>query len=491
MSQSYKLQAPLVAGFFLLLAIAASSVWLYFSANRLNEDVSRSSQVRSAGNLLLILTQDAETGQRGFLLTHNRDYLAPYNKGAAAVPLALTNLKNITARSPAETLIVARLRQLVGAKLAELSSTLVPATKGDFAGALAIVNNNTGNNFMNDIRTDVGKLDLEEQRSRDLALTSANKTNIILAVLVSVSVILIIVLALYAIRTTQRSTDGLIRAQHDLADVNRNLEGTVEARVGDLRLANEEIQRFAYIVSHDLRAPLVNVLGFTSELDAVRGDLKEFLVEVEARAPELVTSQRRELIETDVPEALGFIRASTNKMDRLINAILKLSREGRRTLRPEKIALAALVKAQSESLSQQLASKQAELSVEDDLPDLVSDRLAIEQIFGNLIENAVKYLAPDRAGTVLIKGRKEGAFLYYQIADNGRGIATKDRERIFELFRRSGEQDTQGEGIGLAYVRNLVRRLGGGVAVESEFGVGSTFTVTLPAVFTARATADF
>ena len=80
----------------------------------------------------------------------------------------------------------------------------------------------------------------------------------------------------------------------------------------------------------------------------------------------------------------------------------------------------------------------------------------------------------------------------YQIADNGRGIVAKNMERIFELFRRSGEQDTQGEGIGLAYVRNVVRRLGGAVAVVSEFGEGgATFTVTLPAAFTVRATAEF
>ena len=79
----------------------------------------------------------------------------------------------------------------------------------------------------------------------------------------------------------------------------------------------------------------------------------------------------------------------------------------------------------------------------------------------------------------------------YQIADNGRGIVAKNMERIFELFRRSGEQDTQGEGIGLAYVRNLVRRLGGSIVVDSELGVGSTFTVTLPAAFTMASTPDF
>ena len=129
------------------------------------------------------------------------------------------------------------------------------------------------------------------------------------------------------------------------------------------------------------------------------------------------------------------------------------------------------------------------MSVQEDLPGLVSDKLAIEQIFGNLIENAVKYLSPGRPGQIEVTGRVHGAYILYDIKDNGRGIEAKDFERIFELFRRSGEQDKPGEGIGLAYVRNLARRLGGNVAVKSKFGEGSTFTVTLPAVFSSKARA--
>ena len=289
-------------------------------------------------------------------------------------------------------------------------------------------------------------------------------------------------------RVTKR-TAALVATRDELRHTNANLEAIVEARVGDLRLANEEIQRFAYIVSHDLRAPLVNVLGFTSELDAARGDLETFLEDVERATPQLVTPDRRALIKQDLPEALGFIRASTAKMDRLINAILKLSREGRRKLMPETIDLAALVVAQSASLAQQLEAREATIEIDGELPPLVSDRLAVEQVFGNLIENAVKYLAPSRAGRIVVSGAKEGRELRYAIADNGRGIDEKDFERIFELFRRSGEQDTRGEGIGLAYVRNLARRLGGDVSVTSILGEGSTFIVVLPATFQERAAA--
>ena len=285
-------------------------------------------------------------------------------------------------------------------------------------------------------------------------------------------------------------TATLVEAQKELRDTNRNLEAIVERRVGELKAANEEIQRFAYIVSHDLRAPLVNVLGFSSELDSLRSDLGAFLDDVERTAPALVTPERREAIEKELPEALGFIRSSTQKMDRLINAILKLSREGRRKLTAEPIDVAALIETVGATLSKQLSAKDATLVVEGPLPALVSDRLAVEQIFGNLIENAVKYLSPDRPGRIVVVGQADGRNLRFDVVDNGRGIDTKDYERVFDLFRRAGEQNTPGEGIGLAYVRNLTRRLGGTVGVQSEFGRGSTFSVTLPSTFRSQPATD-
>jgi signal transduction histidine kinase len=250
-------------------------------------------------------------------------------------------------------------------------------------------------------------------------------------------------------------------------------------RVADLDAANEEIQRFAYIVSHDLRAPLVNIMGFTSELENAQGEIEKFYRAVAQAQPALVTREARDAVESDLAESLGFIRSSTVKMDKLINAILKLSREGRRVLVPEHIGMHQLLDAQRHSLAHQLNERDAEFIVEA-VPDLTSDRLAVEQVFGNLIDNAVKYLAPGRPGRIVVRGRDLGPSVRYEIEDNGRGIDEKDYERIFDLFRRSGMQDQQGEGIGLAHVRALVRRLGGTISVSSRLGEGSTFTVTLP-----------
>jgi signal transduction histidine kinase len=249
--------------------------------------------------------------------------------------------------------------------------------------------------------------------------------------------------------------------------------------VSELDAANDEIQRFAYIVSHDLRAPLVNVMGFTSELENAQAEIEKFYKSVSEKQPDLVTPEARAAIETDLVEAIGFIRSSTVKMDKLINAILKLSREGRRVLAPEPISMNQLLEAQRHSLTHQLQEREADLVIET-VPDLISDRLAVEQVFGNLIENAVKYLEPGRPGRIVVRGRDLGLSVRYEVEDNGRGIDEKDFERIFDLFRRSGAQDQQGEGIGLAHVRALVRRLGGTISVASRLGEGSTFTVTLP-----------
>jgi signal transduction histidine kinase len=272
---------------------------------------------------------------------------------------------------------------------------------------------------------------------------------------------------------------------------------SLRERETDLREANEESQRFAYIVSHDLRSPLVNIMGFTTELETLRQDVFARLHAARQGAVRSVAvpalagpapaipggaagddAGDAELAQ-DFDEAIGFIKTSIGKMDRLINAILRLSREGRREFKPERVDMEALAVSIRDSLAHQAAAADAEVVV-GKLPAVMSDRLGLEQIFSNLVDNAIKYLRRGVPGRVAIEGRATAAGLVYEVSDNGRGIDPKDRERVFDLFRRSGVQDRPGEGIGLAHVRALVRRLGGTITLTSEPGRGSTFTITLP-----------
>ena len=244
-------------------------------------------------------------------------------------------------------------------------------------------------------------------------------------------------------------------------------------------------QRFAYIVTHDLRAPLVNIMGFTSELEeSLKAIQSAFRSSDSASAvcqndgpPE----EARTAVLEDLPEAIGFIKSSIRKMDGLINAILKLSREGRRVLTPETLRLDALLKSAAANLRHQVAEAGGEVKIEAKVPPVISDRLALEQIFGNLLDNAVKYRVPQRPLRILVRASESlGQRIIVEIEDNGRGIAKTDHERVFELFRRSGDQNLPGEGIGLAHVRTMIRNLGGDITLASELGQGTTMKLNLP-----------
>jgi signal transduction histidine kinase len=281
-------------------------------------------------------------------------------------------------------------------------------------------------------------------------------------------------------------------AQNELAGTNANLERIVAFRTADLTEANEEIQRFAYIVSHDLRSPLVNIMGFTSELEALRKDILEQVRQLSAELARIKTQSveadgsegaAEELaidqLGHDFDEAIRFIKSSTAGMDRLINAVLRLSREGRRQFAPQVLDMNRLAASVLQTVAHRAAEQGATLSA-NDLPPVESDRLALEQVFANLVDNALKYGRPEEPLQVEITGRVTPSHVIYEVRDTGRGIDPKDHQRVFELFRRSGPQDRPGEGIGLAHVRALVRRLGGSIGLSSELGKGSIFTVTLP-----------
>ena len=193
--------------------------------------------------------------------------------------------------------------------------------------------------------------------------------------------------------------------------------------------------------------------------------------------PELEGEDQR--LSQDFSEALGFIKSSIDKMDRLITAILNLTREGRRRFEPQRLDMRELIEGLVSAQAHQASEAGAEIHITP-LPQIVSDRLAIEQIFSNLIDNAIKYLKAGVPGEIAIRGRTKLGYAIYEISDNGRGIDPKDHQRIFDLFRRAGTQDKPGQGIGLAHVRALVRRLGGTMSVSSELNAGSAFTITLP-----------
>lgn len=269
-----------------------------------------------------------------------------------------------------------------------------------------------------------------------------------------------------------------IGAAQDITEQVR-AEQRLEHYAAQLAHSNEELKHFTYIVSHDLRAPLVNLKGFAAEL---RFAVQSACSGIQTALPHLDEAQQQQVnlaLEQDIPEALGFIDSSVSRMDGFINALLQLSRLGRRELDPELIDMQALVATTLETLAHQIEERAVQVSV-GVLPQVVADRTSIEQIIGNILDNAIKYLDPERAGVIDISAERDSAETAFRIRDNGRGIAQEDMDKIFAPFRRAGRQDIPGEGMGLSYVQTLVRLHGGRIWCESELGEGTTFVFTIP-----------
>lgn len=477
----------LILGFAALVFVGAATVWLVNRSADYNAQVQRTLETRSDVAAVLGIVKDAETGQRGYLLTNDQRYLFPYDNAFSQIDGQLAHLDGLLPRAGPQRDDFAAMKAAVWVKLAELKETVELQKAGRQTEARSVVESDRGRQAMRDVRRLADAMTARENASftEGQATAALNATTLLIVVVIGLLVASL--LAFLAQIVVRRQTRVLQAAQAQLEDANTGLEAAVAERTADLTRANEEIQRFAYIVSHDLRAPLVNVMGFTSELDAARKTLKDQIDAIAERDPETVTQDARLAVDEDLPEAIGFIRTSTAKMDRLINAILKLSREGRRVVTPESVSVKDLAETIVRTVHQQALAADAEILVEPNTPPLVTDRLAIEQVFQNLIENAVKYLDRSRPGRVVIRGRRMGPFVEYAIEDNGRGIDAKDQERVFELFRRAGAQDQPGDGLGLAFVRASVRRLGGTISLTSEAGRGSTFTLTFPAVYRPQA----
>lgn len=463
----------------LLLAVNLAVFVMIRRTTDFNETVDHAQEVRLTAQELLTRLVDAETGQRGFMLTARAEYLSVHSAAINDLPDLFDSLAGLTADDPDLGPRVAYVRELADRRLALMQRTVDLARTGRIGEAVALIRSGQGKAMMDEIRGEIAAID-EIQATRLQFRTRQSEWAAGVTLIVNLlAALLILVLAGVSGWMVRRYVLEIQEAREAVDRLNAGLEGQVRSRTAALTRANEEIQRFAYIVSHDLRAPLVNVMGYTSELEQAGKVLDRQIATIEARAPKSLDPEAVVAIREDVPEAIGFIRASTARMDRLINAILRLSREGRRHLVPELLDMTAMARGVADNLRHQTEAAAARIEVSP-LPALESDRLSMEQILGNLIENAVKYLDPSRPGRIAVTGQEDGEWVTYRIADNGRGVADRDHERIFELFRRSGKQDRPGEGLGLAFVRNSVRRLGGSIAVESEIGKGSTFILKFP-----------
>jgi signal transduction histidine kinase len=471
----------ILVGFVTLVILVSANLWLVSETRAYFGIVSQTHRLTSELDNLHKLLLNAETGQRGYLLTSDESYLVPYDEARSKIEPQLALIHSLLKASPESEKALGRLSEIVKGKMSELAQTITYAkTQGHPEKALALVKTDSGLDLMNEANGILSNLTVQA----DAAIADAfnhqqfNISGLRLVTSVGSLIILLVVGGSFII--VLRYTKQLAETEAHIKDLNTGLEERVRERTADLGRANDEIQRFAYIVTHDLRAPLVNIMGFTSELEASLVPIQAIIRETDTPPNALQLQDARAAALEDLPEAINFIRSSTRKMDGLINAILKLSRDGRRTLKPEPIDVEKLLHTAADNIQHSLNEAGGTISIEGKIEPIISDRLALDQILGNLLDNAVKYKDPTRPLCLKIRfGTELDRRIYVAIEDNGRGIAKQDHDRVFDLFRRSGTQDQPGEGIGLAHVRSMARNLGGDIMLTSELGRGSTFRVSV------------
>jgi PAS domain S-box-containing protein len=244
---------------------------------------------------------------------------------------------------------------------------------------------------------------------------------------------------------------GVIWTAEDISE-HKTLEMT-------LKRTNAELEQFAYIASHDLRAPLRTVSSYLG----------------------LIAMELGDKLSEDMQTYIDFAVGGAKRMDRLILDLLEYSRAGRQSAPFQSVSLAELVAEALLNLEVAIQEAEAEIVVAKDLPTLQGDPTELTRLFQNLIGNAVKYHAPDRRPTVEIGWHATGHEVELWVRDNGIGISAKDFDRAFGIFQRLvAPSQYEGTGIGLAVCKKIVEHHGGRIWIESTEGQGSTFFIALP-----------
>lgn len=509
-----RVDRKLLAGAFIALVLLAASGALSFqNARRLIANTSRVSGIHATlanENQLLARLNQAESGLFSYVITGNTNFLTTYHSATSVIPSTIQIVRAGLEGHEDVQPELARLEQLIELRLEKIVDRLKMMEAQGPGAVTEVIKGGEARVIMEQIRDAIAALGRHEvERLVEMekrAMHSARRTLLVDVAFGTTSVLALAAILAWLMRenVSRRQTEEELRkAGHqlelrvaqrtaDLAMANAYLQREIEERtraeeairLSEQKVAesaqaladkNKDLEMLIYVASHDLRAPLLNIRGFVSELNRSCGELQKL---VDAAGETLSKQDVARALE-DVPESAGFINAGVMKMDSLLSGFLRLSRLGRAALRIGKVDMTALLGTIVQSFEFQMRAAGGEIQF-GRLPKCHADATQVTQVFSNLIDNAIKYRNPAQPLRVEITGAVEGGVVAYRVKDNGLSIPMEHLDKIFEIFHRVNPREGEGEGLGLTMARRILDRMNGRITVESTPGEGSVFTVLLP-----------
>ncbi len=434
----------LICGF--LIFVIASSIYLIVSSESTSQLVNLTLRIESKLSILLDTVNAAESGQRGYLLTGDPDYLDVYHIAANTIASRIADAK-VEMIDTAQRRALTEMEPVVARKFAELNETIRLHNAGNAAAALALVRTGIGRDLMKEIRATTVKLIAGEQRLLAVRSSKSASADRWLVAVDLIGLALIIGLAMFS------------------ALVMRRLAKRELAYTTELERSNQELDDFAYIASHDLKEPLRGLFNHAT-----------FLLE-----------DYKDKIDADGVRRLTRLGLLCQRMERLINDLMYFSRLGRADLAVQETDPNAVIVDIEQMMETVLSERHARIVVPCALPQIVCDKTRVTEVFRNLITNAVKYNDKTERlveiGFLELADTSEGPERnVFYVKDNGVGIDPEFHQEIFRIFKRlqnaSDGPDT-GTGVGLTFVKKIIERHGGRIWLDSESGKGTVFYFNL------------
>ncbi len=421
--------------------------------NAREQAVQHSQRVQNGLQGLLTTLDDAETGQRGYLLTGDPSYLTPYNSAQVTVTHDLTLLKGLLSESPSQEVLLSQLSGTVEQKMAELQHTVQLQQSGDDAGALQLVRSNTGQQYMDQVRQTIATMEANEHRTftaRTVAAQQSLEGVTVTFVIGTLALLGMLGLISMLIQQMMQQREDVLARE---SAARQHAEAAVQLR-----------DDFLSIASHELKTPVTAISTSAQLMERQLGRMPGH----NNRLEQLVDVQLRQ----------------TKRLKLLIEGMLDVSRIETGHFAVNRIPFDVV--GQIRPIVEELAVSDAGHTLTLTAPPsllIVADESRLEQVWYNLLQNAVKYSPDGGAIRVLVDAAADA--VHITITDEGIGIPTEAMTHLFEPYYRAPNTDTperkiKGMGVGLYVTRQIVTAHDGTITASSIEGRGTTFTIDLP-----------